>query len=169
MKNNTIIFAAAWLSLFLFVPVQPQSGGVFTLTQTVIAGGGNMSAGGDFLLESTVGQAVAGNALAGSGFAVTSGFWNFSPLGPTAAFAVVEGRVTSQSNRPIYNARVTVVDSMGFTRAASTNIFGYFRFANVPVGETYVVSVSAKRFLFEPQLIFVNDNISDLNFVAVGK
>ena len=58
---------------------QPQSGGDFTITQSIIAGGGGQnSAGGNFSLDGTIGQSIAGDVLSGNSFSVTSGFWNFT-------------------------------------------------------------------------------------------
>jgi len=96
MKTSIIKLAAAYLILFLSIPVQPQSGGAFEITQSVIAGGGGQNAtGGTFSLDGTIGQSIAGGALNGSPFAVTSGFWNFSPTTP-----VVQGFEGDVASRP---------------------------------------------------------------------
>jgi hypothetical protein len=67
------------LVLFFSVSTTGQTGGQFTITQSVVAGGGGQnSTGGAFSLDGTIGQAVAGNSIVGSPFAATSGFWNFA-------------------------------------------------------------------------------------------
>ncbi|MCA1622624.1 MAG: carboxypeptidase-like regulatory domain-containing protein [Acidobacteria bacterium] len=65
----------------------------------------------------------------------------------------------------IFN-RDSVTDIEGQTRSVITNPFGYFRFEEVPVGETYIFTVSSKRYRFTPQVISVNDEISELIFTA---
>ncbi|HEV8590991.1 MAG TPA: VCBS repeat-containing protein, partial [Pyrinomonadaceae bacterium] len=55
--------------------VAAQSGGTFTITKSVIAGGGGHAAGGTFTIDGTIGQAVAGGPVTGGTFSVNSGFW----------------------------------------------------------------------------------------------
>src|SRR5688572_213017 len=61
--------------LLLSVSVISQSGGNFTITKSVIAGGGGRSSGGAFTVTGTIGQSIAGRSSTGSGFTVISGFW----------------------------------------------------------------------------------------------
>src|SRR5437762_14234942 len=67
---NCIIVALA-----LHISSPAQSGGTFTLTKTVIAGGGGSSSGGTFTLDGTIGQSVAGGPADGAPFSIYSGFW----------------------------------------------------------------------------------------------
>lgn len=69
----------------------------------------------------------------------------------------------------IRRAQVTLTDSNGTTRTAITGTFGYYRFDDVEVGQTYVVSVRSSRFGFasDTQVLSVNDEISDLTFTAL--
>lgn len=146
-----------------------QSGGDFRITQSVIGAGGGQNATGETLsLDGTVGQAIAGNAMNGTPFAVTSGFWNFTPLAPTAASVNIGGRVRTATSRGIQNAVITITSSNGSTRTARSSTFGYYRFEGVAAGETYIVSISAKRFFFgQPTIVIgVFDEINDLDFVA---
>ena len=89
-------------------------------------------------------------------------------LAPTAAPVTVEGRVLSDSGRPVYKALVTITDQYGVKRSAMTNMFGNYRFEGVSAGETYVIAVSHKQYRFpgSPALINVNDRIAELDFVA---
>lgn len=57
------------------LPAYSQSGGLFEITKSVIAGGGGNSAGGIFNLDGTTGQCVAGTTSAGGVFALAGGFW----------------------------------------------------------------------------------------------
>ena len=72
--KKTIIFI-----LMLAVTLSAQTGGNYTIQQSVIAGGGGQnSTGGLYSLDGTIGQSVAGGALTGGQFSVSSGFWNFT-------------------------------------------------------------------------------------------
>jgi len=53
-----------------------QSGGAYSITSSVIAGGGaTFSTGGSYSLGGTIGQADASNAMTGGGYSLTGGFW----------------------------------------------------------------------------------------------
>ena len=167
INRNSI---TAWLVfLLLAAGVPAQSGGTFTITQSVVAGGGvQNAAAGTYSLGGTAGQAVAGNAMRTSSFAVTSGFWNFTALTPTAASVSVGGRVRTADGRGIQNAEITIMSPNGSTQLARSSSFGYYRFEGVAVGETYVVSIAAKWFTFGQPAVVVGvvDEITDLDFVA---
>ena len=168
MKNKRIIMAFSTL-IFLTTAVSAQTGGSFLITQSVVAaGGGQNSSGGTFSLDGTTGQSVAGNALTGVPFAVTSGFWNFTPFAPTAAQVIISGRVRTADGRGIRNVLVSLTAPDGTTRTVQTSTFGYYRFNNIPVGATYIVSVSAKKFTFsQPTVVLsVSEEIGELDFVA---
>lgn len=167
MRNQKIIIAT-FAVIFLAANAEPQTGGDFTITQSVIAGGGQNSAGGSFALDGTIGQSIAGNASTGSPFAITSGFWNFTPLAPTAASVNVGGRVRTATGRGIQNAIITLSLQNGSMRSARSSTFGYFRFGDVMVGETYILNISTKRYTFSQPTIVISvlDEISDLEFVA---
>jgi len=91
---------------------------------------------------------------------------NFTILGPTAAAVSVSGRVTDQTGRAISSAMVSIIDINGSTRAVRTGTFGYFNFEDVEAGQSYVLSVTHKRYTFDPQVVNVSDNINSLSFVA---
>lgn len=89
MKNRQLLsLATLFILMTMFVnTVKPQiaAGGQFSLEQSVVAGGGaSKTAGGQFALDATIGQAAAGNELNNSPFTATSGFWNFTPTAPNA-------------------------------------------------------------------------------------
>ena len=83
---------------------------------------------------------------------------------PTAATVRLGGRVTVNNGRGLANATVLLTNQNGATRTARTNSFGYYQFAEVAAGETYVVAVTNKQYLFEPQIVTVTQEIGDLNF-----
>jgi len=87
-------------------------------------------------------------------------------LTPSAANVSVGGRVTSPLGG-INGARIEMQDLSGRVRIAVTNPFGYYRFDNVPVGETYIVSATARGYTFQPQIIMLLDGVDDLDFVPM--
>lgn len=97
--------------------------------------------------------------------AISSGNFTIS-LTPLAADAEISGRVTDANGRAINRATIVLTGPNGTTRTALSNPFGYFIFSDIPVGESYLVTVRHKRYLFEQQIINLTDNFSGLNFVA---
>ena len=86
-------------------------------------------------------------------------------LGPTAASVSLGGRVMV-GTRGLVNATVYLTNQGGETRQARTTAFGYYRFAEVAAGETYVISVVSKKYSFSPQVINVTEDSDSLNFIA---
>lgn len=151
---------------FSAVAIQAQT---YTLEQTAVAGGGiSGGVGGVYGLSSTTGQAAAGGAIQNNPYVMTVGFWNFSPLAPTAANALISGRVRTAGGQGVRNAYIVLTDSFGTLRSTQTGTFGYFRFENLPVGQTYVLTIYSKRYIFAQtsQIIFLNDNVTEINFTA---
>src|SRR5437868_4008299 len=114
-----------------------QSGGAYELTQSVIANGGGANSGGVYGLDGTTGQAAAGTQSNGLTFVVTGGFWQ-AFFSSTAAMVSVTGRLTTSDGQPVRLARVVLTDGRGNIRLALTSDFGYFRFDNIEVGQTYI-------------------------------
>ena len=139
---------------------QVATGGTFSLDQSVIAGGGGSSSGGTFSLTGTVGQDAAGTTSTGGSFALTDGFWQAAVLAPTAAEVTVGGRVLSSLNAAIPRAIVTFTGADGVTHAAATNNFGFYTITGLQAGQTYLVNVSARRYIFAPQAVCVVDNLA---------
>lgn len=91
-----------------------------------------------------------------------------TPLAPTAAMVPVGGRVRTANGNGIANARVTLTAPSGEVRTVTTTSFGYYHFNDVPVGDTYIISVASKRYSFSQPTVIrsVFEEISDLDFVA---
>ena len=87
------------------------------------------------------------------------------PLGPVAAQLTLSGTVTNGKNG-VGGAIVSMTDSEGNTRNTRTNNFGYFKFENIEAGETLIVQVKAKGLIFNPQIITMTDDITDMEFGA---
>src|SRR5688500_19666884 len=58
------------LSFCLCLQTFAQSGGQFTITKSVIAGGGGRASGGTFTVDGTIGQPVAGTNSTGGTFSL---------------------------------------------------------------------------------------------------
>lgn len=91
-----------------------------------------------------------------------------SLVAPTAANANVGGRVFSPDAKPLANASVLLYDSVGGSRTARTNSFGYYNFNGVPTGETYIFEVRSKRYVFSQptQVVNVLEDTDEINFYA---
>ena len=107
------------------------------------------------------GGAIGPNQMAGG--------WTLSVttngIPTTAAGANVSGRVVNSDGRGISAARVGMTEPSGEMRYATTNPFGYFSFADVPVGETYIFSVKAKGYQATSLASSVSEDVTDLEIV----
>ena len=87
---------------------------------------------------------------------------------PSAATVSISGQVVTSAGRGISKARITLTFSDGTTRSALTNSFGYYRFTDVPAGQTVVASISAKWYEFTPDTIVlqVSEDIQNMNWTS---
>lgn len=142
----------------------------FTLNQSVIASGGGTStgAGNVYKIEGTIGQPVAGTNSTNSPFSVRGGFFTPAPFGTTAAMVRVGGRILTADGSGISKVAVTMTSGSGSLRTVLSSSFGYFAFDDVSVGEVYIISVNVKQFQFSQNahVIFVSEDISDIDFIA---
>lgn len=164
------IFAGLFLALTASAQAQIAQGGTYTLDQSVIAGGGTSAGAGNSLysLTGSIGQAIVDTSSA-SPFTIKSGFFTAdAPLAPTAASVTISGRAITSTGRGIRNVVVVMTDSNGTIRAATTTALGYYSFANVAVGETYVITARGKRYTFaQPtQVLNINDDNNEINFIG---
>jgi CSLREA domain-containing protein len=97
------------------------------------------------------------SALVGDGTDI--GAYERAPAG-------ISGRVMTASGRAVQNARVILTDTSGSTRTALTGNFGYYRFGEALVGETYTIAVVSKSYQFASQVFTVNNENYELNFIA---
>ncbi len=66
------------------------------------------------------------------------------------------------------NVLLSLTDSSGQVRTATTTAFGYYRFDDVQAGETYILSAIGKRYTFSQptQVLNVNEDAAEVNFIA---
>jgi Repeat of unknown function (DUF5650)/Carboxypeptidase regulatory-like domain len=123
-------------------------------------------------------QATPSSINAATNTATVTGVSSFSDWGvgnmfaPKAASAGISGRITTAGGRPIRN--VTLVISGGNLsepKFARTNAFGYYHFVDLEVGQTYILSVAAKRYTFAnpTRTITLNENLDSEDFVSDSK
>lgn len=87
----------------------------------------------------------------------------------TAAGASLAGRVVNSGGKGIMNARLTLSGgSLAEPISVSTDRAGFYRFADVPAGETYVLTVAARRYTFSEssRVVNLNDNLTNVDFVG---
>jgi hypothetical protein len=91
-----------------------------------------------------------------------------TPFAPTAAMVNVGGRVTNSRGRGIFRARIRMTDSAGIVRHAFTNSFGYYRFAEVEVGQTLIFDLKHKgyNFMQSTQIVSLSEETMSINFTA---
>jgi hypothetical protein len=83
----------------------------------------------------------------------------------TAATVSVSGRVTARG-RGISNAVVHLTSQSGEIQTARTNRLGYYTFKELAAGETYIFNVFSKRYQFDPKVINLTEDLSEVDFAA---
>jgi hypothetical protein len=151
-----------------FTPDIVSSGGSFMLEKTVVAGGGNQAQQSALSSSGTAGQSIAGIKSNGGQFSLYGGFWTPEEFAPTAASVTGGGRVKTAAGKGIRNVKVTVTFSSGESRATVSGAGGYYQFLDLPAGETYIFSVTAKHYTFaqNTQIRNITDDTQDIDFIA---
>lgn len=84
----------------------------------------------------------------------------------TAAGVGVTGRVlTSAGGRGLVGAVVRLTDQAGAVRTTTTVKGGIYTFDDLEPGQTYIISVASRLYNYQPQVIQMNDNIAELDFI----
>ena len=164
--TRTHLFTQVVLTLAVFATsVAAQSGGQFQIEKSVVAGGGGQTTAGQFVLDATIGESVAGTKSTGGTFELGSGFWGGGTT--TSSNVTVSGRVLTSDGRGLRNATVSITDSLGVRRTTTTSSFGFFSFDNVLTGGTYTFRVASRLYRYTPQTVQVNDNLTLPDFVGL--
>lgn len=159
-----------WESPVTEFPV-PAPLGPYSEPGSTVGGTGTETFAGNFGLTNSNGtwslylRDDAGNPAAAVLTGCAAGGWGIEFFASTAAGVDLTGRVVNEIGQGVLNAVVTATDQNGHVRTIRTGSFGYFRFADLNAGDTYLVSVSSKRYGFSPQIVHLVDN-TDILFVA---
>lgn len=169
MKNK-LLFSIFLITFLLPNFVSAQSGGNFNLSQTVVAGGGQNSIGGNFAVSGTIGQGTVGTNPVGGIFSLRGGFWAVGTSAPTAAAVSLSGRVyNGKGNGIISRVYIVLTDTAtGTTRSAQTNPFGFYSFEELEVGRFYIIRAQSKNFVFTPDYhaFELLESREDVNFTG---
>ena len=98
-----------------------------------------------------------------------AGGWGIQFNTPTAAGVSIGGRVISPEGRGIRGAVITISGgSLVDPITVQTGRNGIYAVNGLTVGETYVVTVAARRFTFvEPtRVVTLSDNITGFDFIS---
>ena len=169
MRTVIRVFRAAIIvgSIAIAAHAQVATGGSFVISQSVIAGGGgSASSGGRYSVDGTTGQAATGSTSALPNISLQSGFWVAQPA-VSPPTIMVSGKVTTPSGQGLRNVIVTLIDSLGARRTAISSSFGIYIFDNVPPGDTYVMTVTSKRYRFSPKIIQINSSLTNVDFTGL--
>lgn len=90
----------------------------------------------------------------------------FFVAGPTAASASISGMVRNTAGFGVKGAQLRLTSSSGRVQNAVSNAFGFYKFEDVLVGETYTISVTSKSYTFAPRVVSVTDSIDGFDFVS---
>ncbi|MCD9189590.1 MAG: carboxypeptidase-like regulatory domain-containing protein [Pyrinomonadaceae bacterium] len=88
---------------------------------------------------------------------------------PASAPASISGKVTTFEGNGIRNAAVTLSGgNLPAPITVKTGSFGIFTFDNLAVGQTYIVTIESKRYVFTTptRVVSLESNVTDLNFVS---
>lgn len=86
----------------------------------------------------------------------------------TAALGTISGRVLSGQGRGIPRVIVTMTGGNGVNVSVRTNQFGYYRFEDLEVGNTYILQANSKLYSFAPQVINFNESLTNLNLFPIS-
>lgn len=102
----------------------------------------------------SIGDTIGANTLQGSAYIFSSD-------------VTVSGRVTTPGGQNLRNAVVSLIDSLGVRRTATTSSFGIYTFDNVRTGESFTMTVASKRYRFTPRIESFAASVSNIDFVGL--
>jgi len=100
----------------------------------------------------------------------TDGTFNWRTRVVCAKFPVinitVSGKVTGPRGKPLVSSVVSLKDSMNVVRTVATDNLGNYQFDNVPLGDTYRLSASNRRYAFGVVQITPTTSLSGVDLVG---
>lgn len=107
------------------------------------------------------------NIILEEGESVTCTFVNAVP---TAATAIVSGRIFDIYGGYAKDVAVSITSlATGERLSTRTNSFGFYRFTELPVGGSYLITVNSRRYTFatDTRIVFLMDDLSEQDFTAI--
>jgi len=86
---------------------------------------------------------------------------------PTPTAVEVSGRVFTPSGLVLRSTVVSITDSQGDRRTATTSSFGNYRFEGVLTGQTYIIGATSKRYRFPPRVVQVTAPLTNFDLVGL--
>jgi hypothetical protein len=151
--------------LFLLCTVSAISG-QYELKRSVIANGGGDVSGGSYSGTTTIGQPAVGGSTTFDASAHFAGFW-LPEFFPTAAGVSIAGRVFAPGGAGLANATIYLTGRKGETLVTRTSSFGHYHFDDVVAGQTVVISVSSRRYVYAPRTLSLHENVNDVDFLPI--
>ena len=108
----------------------------------------------------------AAGTLSGWSLIISPRTFTCTPFVPSAAAVSISGRVFNDLGYGVPKATVTLSGSTGPARTVLTNPFGHYRFDNLTAGSTYFLNAASKRYRYNPQVLTVGEDLTDVNFIA---
>ncbi len=125
------------------------------------------------LIRANLGNAAALNFSRGDPLTATAtdADGNSSEFAPAVVGPVVlvtiSGRVVTPTGLGLRNAAVSLTDSSGVRRNATTSSFGLYSFENIPAGQNYVVGVASKRYRFAAKSLMISGTLTNVDFIGL--
>lgn len=97
--------------------------------------------------------------------------WGAGAAVTTASGANLSGRVVTAEGSGIRNAAVILTGgTLTQPIIVKTGAFGRFEFENLPTGQTYILTVQSKRYIFNTttRVINLDSSINDIDFVSTS-
>jgi len=161
LRHGCRCFYLSLLILFVFAAeaAAQSSGGSFTLTSHVVAGGGCAPDGsggctqsigsGNLSVDGTVAEPGAIELVRQPPYSLRGGFWYGTEVAtPTATNGKVIGRIVDSNGNPVAGAVVRIVGTQN--RLTITSADGTYSFSNVETNGFYTVTPARANYTFNP-------------------
>lgn len=84
-----------------------------------------------------------------------------------SAPASISGKVTDPNGNGLRDAKVVLTDSKGVSTTVTSSTLGFYQFSSVPTNAAYTITVTNRRYRFEPKQITVTGNMTNVNFAGL--
>lgn len=101
-----------------------------------------------------------------AGKCVTAGLTDDGGTDEASELPEITGRLLTSMGQGIPNVQVTLTDTTGRSFFAVTNGFGFYRFGDLELGQTYTISAASGNYSFMPLTVSVTGQSIDVDMVA---